>query len=119
MFRDIYLVKNSGDLAGFVNEKRRAVDAHILFAVHTLLGPDAVFLNDIFICIRDKRVWQVELGDEFLMRLFIVSRNADHLDIFLIKFVARITERTRFFGSARCVVLWIEPKHNALAAKVF
>jgi hypothetical protein len=53
------------------------------------------------------------------MRLFIVSRNADHLDIFLIKFVARITERTRFFGSARCVVFWIEPKHNALAAKVF
>jgi hypothetical protein len=52
------------------------------------------------------------------MRLLTVSRNADHLDIFLVEFVARITERTRFFGSARRIVLWIEPEHDALASEI-
>ena len=52
------------------------------------------------------------------MRLFAVSRNPDHLDIFLVKSAARITERTCFLGSAWCIVFWIEPKYNALAAKI-
>src|ERR1700752_4506526 len=52
------------------------------------------------------------------MRLFAVGGNADHLDILLIKFAARIPERTRFLRSARRVVLGIEPKHDALSLEI-
>ena len=52
------------------------------------------------------------------MRLFVVSRNADDHNVFFIKFVARITERTRFLGSTRCVVFGIEPENDAFASKV-
>jgi hypothetical protein len=54
-----------------------------------------------------------------LMRLFVVDRDPDHLDVLFVEFVARITERTCFFGSARRVVLWIKPQDDAFAAKVF
>jgi hypothetical protein len=53
------------------------------------------------------------------MRLFVINRYADNLNVFLIKDVARITERTRFLGSARRVVFGVKPKHDTFAAKVF
>lgn len=52
------------------------------------------------------------------MRLFAIGRNADDLNFFLIEFVARIPERTCLERSARGVVLWIEPKHDAFSLKI-
>ena len=118
MLRDIYLVKDLSDLAVFVDQKSLAVRAHVRFSVHALFSPDAVFFDDILVCIGNERIWQIKFRDEFLVRLFVVDRDAYDGNVFLVKFVARITERTRFFGSARCVVFWIEPKHDAFPAKV-
>ena len=52
------------------------------------------------------------------MRLFVVGRNADHLDILFVESAARITERTCFERSARRVVFRVEPEHDALAAEI-
>ena len=76
-------------------------------------------MDDVFISVGDERVRQIEFGDEFLMRLFVVDGDADDRYVFLVEFVARITERTRFFGSARRVVFGIKPKHDAFASEIF
>ena len=52
------------------------------------------------------------------MGFFAIDRYSDDRNIFLVKFAARITERTCFFGSARGVVFGIKPKHDTFAAKV-
>ncbi len=52
------------------------------------------------------------------MRLFIVYRNAEQLDVLLFEFVVRITERTCFLRSARCVVFRVEEKHDALSFEI-
>ncbi len=53
------------------------------------------------------------------MRFLTVGRNADHLNILLIKFVTRITERTCFLRSARRVVFRIKEQNDAFAGKIF
>ena len=119
VFGDVYFVENLGDLPVFVNQECLAVGAHVLFAVHRFFAPYLVLLHYIFIGVGDECIGQIELRDKFLMRLFVVDRYSDDRNVFLIEFVARITERTRFFGSARCVVFWIEPKHDAFATVIF
>lgn len=52
------------------------------------------------------------------MSFLIIDRYAKQLDIFLFEFVVRITERTCFLGSARCVVFWIEEQNDALSLKI-
>ena len=49
MGRDIDLVKDLYDLAVAVDQKRLAVRAHVLFAVHALFAPDAVIVDDLFV----------------------------------------------------------------------
>jgi len=52
------------------------------------------------------------------MSLFVINRNAKQLDIFLFEFVVRITERTCFLRSARCVVFRIEEKNDTLTFEI-
>ncbi len=49
------------------------------------------------------------------MSFLIVNGDAKQLDILLYEFVVRITERACFLRSARCVVLRIKEKDDALA----
>jgi hypothetical protein len=46
---DLYLGKYVRDLAGFVDEERCALDAHVLFAVHGLLFPDAISFDHLLV----------------------------------------------------------------------
>ena len=108
MLFDIHLIKYLRDLSILVDQKRGAVYAHVFLAVHTLLRPDAVFLDDIFVRVGDQVELESVLRPEFLMRLFVIDRDAKELDILLIEFVVRITERACFLGSARGVVFRIE-----------
>ena len=108
MLFDIHLIKYLRDLSILVDQKRRAVYAHVLFAVHAFFGPDAVFLDDIFVRVGDQVELESILRPELLMRLFVIDRDAKELNILLIEFVVRITERACFLGSARGVVFRIE-----------
>ncbi len=118
MCLDINLVKDLRDLSAFIDQKRRALYAHILFAVHAFFDPNAVFLHNDFIGVGDERKRQIVFRDKLLMRLFAVGRNADHLNILFIKFVARIPERTCFLRSARRVIFRIEEQNQAFAIKI-
>ena len=52
------------------------------------------------------------------MGLFIVDGNTEQLNVLFFEFVVRITERTCFLRSARCVVFRIEEQNNPLAFEV-
>ena len=52
------------------------------------------------------------------MGLFIVDGNTEQLNILFLEFVVRITERTCFLRSARCIVFRIEEQHDALPLKI-
>ena len=52
------------------------------------------------------------------MCVLVIDRNTQELDILLLEFVVRITERACFLRSARCVVFWIKEQNNALALEV-
>lgn len=52
------------------------------------------------------------------MRLLIVHRNAQDLNILIKEFVVRITERARFFRSARCVVFRVKKQDDPFAPKI-
>ena len=105
-------------LAIFVDQESLSIRPHVLFPVHAFFGPNTVLFNDVFVGIGYKLIRQVELRNKFLMRLFVIGRNSDHNYVFLIKYVARITERTCFFGSARRVVFGIKPEYDAFTSKV-
>ena len=68
--------------------------------------------------IGDKVKLKAVLRSEFLMRLLVIDRNAEQLNVLFIKFVVRIPERARFLGSARGVVFWVKEQHDALAFQV-
>lgn len=52
------------------------------------------------------------------MRLFAIDRNANDLNILLVKLIARIPERTCLLRSARRRVFGIEPKHDTFAFEI-
>ena len=118
MLFDIYLIKDLRDLSILVDEKCLAIDPHVFLSVHALLDPHAVFFDDVFLGIRDKVELKSVLRPKFLMRLFVIDRNAKELDILFIEFVVRITERTCFFGSARGVVFRVEEQDDTLTFEV-
>ncbi len=52
------------------------------------------------------------------MSFLIIDRDAKQLDILFFKFVVRITERTCFLRSARCVVFRIEKENDTLSFEI-
>ena len=118
MLFDIHLIKNLCDLSILVDQKRLPVGAHVLLSVHALLDPDPVFIDDLLVVVSDKIELQSVLRSEFLMRLYVIDRDAKELDIVLIEFVVRITERACFLGSARGVVFRIKEQDDTLSLEV-
>ncbi len=118
MICHIDLVKNVDDLAVAIDQERGSVDAHVFLAVHAFFRPDTILLDHVLFGVGNELVRQVELGDKLLVRLLAIGRNSENHNVLVVKFVARITERTRFLGSARCVVFGIKPKHDTFAAVI-
>ena len=118
MICDVHFVEDLRDLAFFVDQERGALDAHVLFTVHRLLFPNAVFLHDVLFRIGKQVEGKIVFRPEFLMRLFTVGGNAEQLYILFVEGVVRVPERACFERSARCVVFRIEKQHNSLAFEV-
>ena len=118
MFFDVHLIEDLHDLAFSVDQKRRSLDAHVLFTVHRFFHPDAVFLHDVLFSVGQKVESKVVFRPEFLMRLFTVGGNAEQLDVLFIEDVVRVTERAGLERSARRVVFRVEKQHNALAFEI-
>ena len=118
MIRHVYFIEDLYDLAFFIDQESLTGGAHIFLAVHRFFDPNAVFFDNGFVSVSDQSVWQFEFRYELLMRLFAIDRNADNLDIFLVKLIARIPERTCLFRSARRRVFGIEPEHDTFAFEI-
>jgi hypothetical protein len=112
------LRKHLRDLALFVDDKRAALDAHVLAAVHAFFFPDPVGLGDGVVGIRHKREGQLVLGCELSLRLRLIRRDADDLGVLLRKFLQGVAKLGRFLGSARCVCLGEEVEDHALPAEL-
>ncbi len=49
VFGHIHLVEDLHDLAVLIYQKCRTVYSHVLFTVHALFGPNAVFFDNFFV----------------------------------------------------------------------
>ena len=55
MVAGLWALEDVHDLAGFVDQERRALQAHIGLAVVLLLAPDAVLADDLVVRVSDQR----------------------------------------------------------------
>jgi hypothetical protein len=115
---NIHLIKNFRDLSILVDQKSLPGDAHVLFSIHALLTPNAVSLNHFVVGVGNQIELESVFGTKLLVCFLVVDGNAKELDILLLEFVVRITERTCFFRSARCVVFRIKEKYDTLAFEI-
>lgn len=76
--------------------------------------PGAVDLHHLDLRIGKEHKRQVKLGDKLIMRFDTVSADADNDSVGLCYGLNSVAEPARFFGSARSIVLWIEPKYQVL-----
>jgi hypothetical protein len=86
-----------------VNNKRSALDAHDLFAVHILLLPHAVGLRDLLIYVAEEQEGEALGLFEFGLSLGRIGRDADHHGILLFNLpdgVAKLARFSRSTGSA-------------------
>ena len=112
---DIDLVEDLSDLAALVDQERFTVRAHVFFTIHTLFAPNSIGLGDLFVGVGQQVEWKLKLGNELLVRFFVVGRDTENADAFLSVNVIRVTKRASFLCTARRVVLWIKIEHDALA----
>jgi len=76
--------------------------------------PSAVGLHHFDLRIGKEHKRQIKLGDKLIVRFDAVSADADNNSIRLCDGLYSVAEPARFFGSARRIVLWIEPKDHVL-----
>src|SRR5687768_8793226 len=92
--------------------------AHVFTAHEGFLSPVVVCLDGRFVFVGDEREWELELGDEFVVRLHWVDADAQHDCTSFLEFVVGIAECARLFGAAGCIVAGIKVKHDMFALKI-
>jgi hypothetical protein len=95
-----------------VDQKGRPLDAHVAFAIHGFLGPDAIAFAQIAVFIRRQDHAQTVLGHEFVMGFHAVLRHADHHRPRGGKVIGQRGEIPGLGRAARGVILGIEIKHH-------
>ena len=115
MARHLDLAPASGNASCLVDQERRALDAHVLAAVHRLLDPHAVGVSDRLVVVGGETHSEVVLFAELLVAFDAVGRYADHLDAGLAKIGCEPGEILGFHRAAGGVVLGIEIEHDRLA----
>lgn len=118
MFVNVDFIEDLHDLSVFADQKRRALDAHVLFAVHRLFDPHTVLFDHVVLGVGDQIEIEPVLRPKPLVRLFAVGRNAEQLDVLFFKGFVRVPERACFLGSARRVVLWVKEQDDSPAPEV-
>ena len=71
--------------------------------------PGAVGFHDFDLRVGQQRERQIELGDELIVRLDAVTADAENHRVGLAYRLNSVAEPARFLGSARGIVLRIEP----------
>ena len=111
--------KHRGNPALGIDYKRRAVDAHILLAVHALFLEHAVLDRDSLVFIRQQRIREILFLLEFLLGGGLVGGNTQHHSASLLDLSKCVAEPARFNRSTRRVSFRIKKENHVLAAIVF
>src|SRR3989338_1169250 len=119
MFLWLYIFVNLYDLAFWIDEERPTFGSHI-FATHKLLlAPNAVSLHKFLVIISEK----CERKFIFLNKLRVAFRGINtrpkHNKPKFLELRKVITNRTRFFGTSWCVVLWIKIQKHPFPFLIF
>jgi hypothetical protein len=91
-----------------VNEEGRALDAHVLPAVHALLDPNPISLADLAVGIGGKRKGQGELRLELVVARNGIARNADDRGLDFGEVGKGVAKSASLRRAARRVVLGVE-----------
>ena len=101
-----------------IENKCRALGAHILLAIHVFLDPAAITHNRIASDVGKQ--WEIQrvFLNEFLMAFCIVLADAKHEDLFLFECSIIIAKALRLESAARGIILRIEVDHNRRTAHI-
>ena len=101
-FNDFF---NSSFLA---DDKCFPEDSHVGFAIHLLLPPCAIGLQDLSVRIGDQPERKLIFGNEILVRFFTVRTHPKDLISFLLETGVVVSQITGLGGASGCVVFRIE-----------
>lgn len=105
----------SRQLALFVNNESRPVDAHILFAEIFLHLQHIVLSAQLLLGVGQKREIEILLGNKLFMRLQIVAADSQHNSILLFKTLKMVPEILGFLRSAGGHIFRIKVKNHNFA----
>ena len=115
---DLHLAPDPGDLAGFVDQEGRALDAHVGASVHALFDPDAVGSAGRLVLVGGQGHLQLMLGLELVVLGGAVGGHADDRRVGAIELGFVGGEVDGFAGAAGRVVLGVEIQHHFLAFQI-
>lgn len=101
-----HLAPDLGDGAVGIQQVGRALDTHVLLAIHRLLNPYAAGFGESLLGVGEKIVVQVELVNELRVRLGRVWAHANHLGALELRH--RVAKLASFDRATARVILRIE-----------
>ena len=110
------LLEYLGNAAVLVDEKARALDAHVLAAEHALLFPHAVRFGDFMVDVAQQREIQLVLCFELRLLRGRVGRDAEHDGVLPGELFLCVAKLARFQRSARCIGFGKEEKNDVFTA---
>ena len=115
---DLHLGPDRGDVTGLIDQKRRALDAHIVSPVHAFGDPHPIALGDLGAEVGGKLEVQLVLGAKFGVRLEAVRAHADHHGVAAMKLLKVVLEGTGLLSAAAGVVFGIKVQDDVVATAV-
>ena len=102
----LHLAPDPGTVPVGVDQEGRAVDAHVCAAVHRLLAPDAVALDDVAALVREQHDAEAVLVAEPVVAFHAVLGDAEHHRVRRLEVGALRGEAQRLGGAARRCRPW-------------
>ena len=112
-------LNNGGNLPFRVDDKRGALDAHVLFAVHAFLFQHSEFDGHGFFHVAQQGEGQVVFFPEFLLGRGFVGGNAENDGPGAGELSMIVTEPGRFRRSTRGVGFRIKKQNDVFSAIIF
>lgn len=109
-------VQNGGNLSFRANHKGRAVNTHILLAIHAFFLHYAVLIANSFVHIGQQRIRQIVFFLEFLLGRGFIGRDAKDNRTGLLDFLECVAEPARLNGSTGRIGFGVEEQDHIFAA---
>src|ERR1700738_645548 len=111
------LAKNRRDSPVLINHERAAFSSFVLFAIHVLVDPDLIGINDLVFWIRQKRERELIFADESSVTISLIHANTEDLRR-LFQIVPVVAQLTGLSSASRRIVFGIEIKNQRGSWKI-